>query len=289
MANPRPPKKKLLTIGMATYDDYDGVYFTVQALRLYHPEAMKDVEILVVDNNPGGAASQTLANLAEQVYCRYVAYDEAQGTAAPRNQVFREATTPWVMCVDSHVMFAPGVLRRFLDYATANPDSNDLLQGPVLRDDLMLMGTHFRPVWGEFMFGQWAIDVRGVNVDAPPFEIPMHGLGMFACRKEAWLGFNPAFLGFGGEEGYIHTKYRQAGRRVLCLPFLRWIHRFDRPKGTPYPNLLEDRLRNYLIGWEELGLDTAPVAQHFGEQLYREMKEAALSVDLPVEDDDAAP
>ena len=23
---------------MATYDDYDGVYFSVQAIRLYHPE-----------------------------------------------------------------------------------------------------------------------------------------------------------------------------------------------------------------------------------------------------------
>jgi hypothetical protein len=26
-----------LSIGMATYDDYDGVYFSVQAIRLYHP------------------------------------------------------------------------------------------------------------------------------------------------------------------------------------------------------------------------------------------------------------
>lgn len=30
--------RKALAIGMATYDDYDGVYFSVMALRLYHPE-----------------------------------------------------------------------------------------------------------------------------------------------------------------------------------------------------------------------------------------------------------
>ena len=39
---------KKLTIGMATYDDYDGVYFTLQAIRLYHPEILHDVEFLVV-------------------------------------------------------------------------------------------------------------------------------------------------------------------------------------------------------------------------------------------------
>src|SRR5262245_25026838 len=34
----REPRK--LTVGMATYDDYDGVYFSLQALRLYHPEIL---------------------------------------------------------------------------------------------------------------------------------------------------------------------------------------------------------------------------------------------------------
>ena len=37
-----------LSIGMATYDDFDGVYFTVQALRLY--QDIEDTEILVIDN-----------------------------------------------------------------------------------------------------------------------------------------------------------------------------------------------------------------------------------------------
>ena len=37
-----------LTIGMATYQDFDGVYFSVQDLRLHHD--MENVEILIVDN-----------------------------------------------------------------------------------------------------------------------------------------------------------------------------------------------------------------------------------------------
>src|ERR1700746_4081822 len=46
--------RKTLAIGMATYDDYDGVYFTVQAIRLFHPEITADSEIIVVDNHPSG-------------------------------------------------------------------------------------------------------------------------------------------------------------------------------------------------------------------------------------------
>jgi len=45
------------------------------------------------------------------------------------------------------------------------------------------------------------------------------------------------------------------------------MHRFNRPLGTPYANQWEDRVRNYLIGFRELGWDTAPVVDHFKEFL----------------------
>jgi len=127
------------------------------------------------------------------------------------------------------------------------------------------------------MYGTWDVNPAGADPDQPPFEIPMQGLGLFACRREAWPGFNPAFRGFGGEEGYIHEKFRRRGGRALCLPFLRWMHRFNRPLGTPYANQWEDRVRNYLIGFRELGWDTAPVVDHFktflGEQVWQRVTE----------------
>lgn len=49
--------EKKLTIGMATYDDFDGVFFSVQALRMYHPET-EGAEIIVLDNNPEGAKAR---------------------------------------------------------------------------------------------------------------------------------------------------------------------------------------------------------------------------------------
>lgn len=113
------------------------------------------------------------------------------------------------------------------------------------------------------MLGQWATDDRGRDPDAEPFEIPMQGLGVFAMKKDAWPGFNRHFKGFGGEEGYIHEKVRRRGGRTLCLPFLRWLHRFNRPQGVPYANVWADRIHNYVIGHRENGLDEEPIREHF--------------------------
>jgi hypothetical protein len=93
----------------------------------------------------------------------------------------------------------------------------------------------------------------------------MQGLGLFTCRKDAWLGFNPRFRGFGGEEFYIHEKFRNAGRTCWCLPWLRWLHRFGRPRGVSYPLSVEDRIWNYVVGWTELGLPLDSIFDHFLE------------------------
>jgi GR25 family glycosyltransferase involved in LPS biosynthesis len=248
---------------MATYDDYDGVYFSVQAIRLYHPEVTDQTEILVVDNNPAGPCARALKDLERQVPgYRYVPFARSLGTAV-RDLVFREANAEFVLCMDSHVLFRPGALARLVDYLAAHPDSLDLWQGPLLGDDLRLHGTHFDPVWRAGMYGVWAIDQRGADPDAEPFDVPMQGLGVFGCRRAAWPGFNPRLRGFGGEEGYLHEKVRRAGGRTLCLPFLGWVHRFGRPLGPRYSVSLDDRVRNYLLVHHELGTDPGSTVDHF--------------------------
>lgn len=259
--------RRKLTVGMAVYDDYDGVYFTVQALRLYHPEVLDEIEILVIDNHPEGPSAAALKQLDAWIRnFRYVPYRAYRSTAI-RDLVFREANADSVICVDSHVLIQPGALRRLIDYFELHPDSQDLLQGPVVYDDLDSISTHFAPGWRDGMYGTWDTDDRGKDPNAEPFEIPMQGLGLFACRRKAWPGFNPRVRGFGVEEGYIHEKIRQAGGRVMCLPFLRWVHRFNRPGGVPYQVSHGDRIRNYLLTFRELGLDESTVEAHFTEHL----------------------
>jgi len=273
----QPVCKKLLTIGMATYDDYDGVYFSVQAIRLYHPEIADEIEFLVIDNHPAGPAAAALTALGQWIQgYRYIPFDRVHGTAV-RDLIFREANGDFVLCMDSHVLFAPGSLRQLLDFCRAHDDSNDLLQGPMVSDDLTTLATHFDPVWSAGMWGVWGCDERIRDPQAPPLEIPMHGLGVFACRRKAWPGLNPRLRGFGGEEGCLHEKFRRRGSATLCLPFLRWLHRFERPFGARYETSWEDRIRNYLILFDELGMDPSPVVHHFEELLGAESAQPILA------------
>src|SRR5690606_33443804 len=106
---PTPRKcKARLTIGMATYDDYDGVYFSLQALRLYHPELSDNCELLVIDNNPSGACAAPLKALETHIpNYRYIPETAKTGTSV-RNKVFSEADGEYVLCMDCHVFVVPG-------------------------------------------------------------------------------------------------------------------------------------------------------------------------------------
>lgn len=298
---------------------FDGCFFTIQALRLYHPLAIRQCEIAVVDNNPTGPHGQALQDFLKWIKgdvqaVHYVPFTATTGTAAPRDHIFSLGTAPAVLCLDSHILLVPGALQKLLDWYEAHPDTRDLHQGPMVYDDLKNQATHFTDVWGDDqMWGKWerawlkddlaweaqpknhqqtilrrlpAYDAERIAyhqpiagegsairwempqevlvregyrqaasaIDEPPFEIPAMGLGLFSCRRDAWLGFNPRFRGFGGEEWYIHEKFRKAGHKTLCLPFLRWLHRFGRPGGVKYPLQLWDKARNYVIGLTELGI-----------------------------------
>jgi glycosyltransferase involved in cell wall biosynthesis len=270
--SPRPK----LTIGMATYDDYDGVYFSIQALRLYHCDVMDQVELLVVDNHPDGACAEALKELDRHALnLRYIPQTECVGTAV-RDFVFREAAGDFVLCMDCHVLLAPGAVRSLLDYFAAHPATPDLLQGPLLIDSLGSAITRWNPEWSNGMFGVWAPPIKNFRQEGEPFEIPIMGLGLFACRKSAWVGFNPMFRGFGGEEGYLHEKFRRAGARTLCLPSLAWLHRFRRPMGIPYAMSWQDRIRNYIIGWSELGLPLDEMRCHMSQLLGEEKIDKAF-------------
>jgi len=95
------------------------------------------------------------------------------------------------------------------------------------------------------------------------FEIPGMGCGLMSCRRAAWPGFNEHFRGFGGEEMYLHEKFRQRGDRCLCLGFLKWVHKFARPGGVKFPLKRWDKVRNYVLGHQELGHSLDRVHEHF--------------------------
>lgn len=256
-----------LTVGMAVYDDVDGLYFTLQALRSGHPELLGEVEFVVVDNHPGDEpSSKAIRSLVQSLPgCRYIPFAGYASTTV-RDLVFRAATSEYVLCVDSHVLLMPGALQALMTYFDAHPDTRDLIQGPLVLDPLTgPVLTHCEQEWSNGLWGRWAYDPRGQNPAGEPFEIGMQGMGLFACRTDAWPGFNPRLRGHGGEEGYLHEKFRREGAKVICHPGVRWLHRASRSEAITYPMVWSDRARNYLLIADELGLGDIGMHQHLIE------------------------
>lgn len=257
-----------LSIGMAVYDDLRGLKWTIQCLRDY--PLPSGTELVVVNNNPDSQLGQEIRNwivnwVRPHTQLAYIDYGEIKGTAPAKNKVFDIATGDIVCCIDAHVRIQVGGIESLLSYFASNPDTPNLVQGPLVYDDLKKIDTHFADGWRGGMWGMLAEDVRGHGSE--PFEIPAQGMGLFACRKSAWLGFNPAFREFGGEEWYIHEKFRQAGAKCICIPQLLWWHDFTKGHGVAYPASGKAKIRNYIIGLTELGLPLDRARRHFVEGL----------------------
>ena len=256
----------MFTVGMATYDDYDGVFFTVQALRLYHPLV---TEVVIVDNNPesehGKLLQKFINHSTPDFKIHYNKFIGKQSTST-RSEVFKHATNDYVVVCDSHVLFTNNAFESLKDFYLNDHKPYDFIQGPLLYDNGNEVSTHLDRTWGGQFYGQWQTS----NNKAKWFEIEAQGLGCFSCKRDEWLGFNESFRGFGGEEHYIHEKYRQHGGRTICLADFKWNHKFDRPAGVPYKNILEDRFFNYILGRIELGLDFDDVYEEFVKIVPRE-------------------
>ena len=354
-----------LTIGMATHQDYDGVFFTVNALRFYHD--VRDCELVIVDNSPNTEHGRHVRGMVQDGSVvngvlqgtmpgwgsiKYVPIPDVVGTSVPRDRIFREATGEAVLAIDCHVLLADGAIDRLKEFYRRHSHTQDLYSGPLIFDNYFGplanaeikefaaggIATHMTPRWRGEMEGTWShawrcrcgrtIDVfdepeqtttvyrallsegpaqaeyrckcgmlapacewggheqklleKGwqpcaMTADDKPIEIPGQGLGLFTCRREAWLGFHPHARGFGGEEIYVHRKFTQAGRKNWCLPFLGWYHRFARPEGVRYNLERYSKARNYVLEYQELGLDTAPIKEQLvGEGRLKESEWAHL-------------
>lgn len=240
---------------MATYDDFDGVFFSIQSLRMFHPVcSTNDVEFIVLDGNANSEHGKACKAFVENsVHGKYIPYS---GTPSSFNKykITDYSQGKYVLIIDCHVLIEANGIDNLLTYFASNKDCKNLVQGPLWYDDLQNISTHFDPIWRGDMYGIWATNKASYDLDQP-FEIPMQGMGLLAFEKSAWSGINKHFKGFGGEEGYIAEKFRQNGGMNICLPNLKWNHRFGRPNGVKYPLILEDRIWNYFVGWLEITQD----------------------------------
>lgn len=243
--------QKLLTIGLATFDDYDGVFFTIQSIRMHHGLNLDEIEFIVLDNNPNSNHGKEVKKFIEnQAKGTYIPFSD-KPTSFAKYEILKYATGKYYIGLDCHILLLPNTIQSILSYFNKNIDCKNLIQGPLIYDDLKNISTHFEPGWSGGMYGKWQTDKDAFDLGVP-FEILMNGMGMFSCEVKNWPKINENFKGFGGEEWYIHEKIRANGGKVICIPQAQWMHRFARPNGIPFINTWEDRVRNYYIGWLEL-------------------------------------
>jgi glycosyltransferase involved in cell wall biosynthesis len=259
-------KKPILTIGLPTCHDYTGALFTARILKDTDAFKTGKVEILVVDNTPDKKYREALKGQILGISdpnIRYFEFTEKRGPAESKNTVIEQATGEYVLCIDGHILFKQGTIDRLVDFLENIPEdiSNDFFTGPLEHNDGKY-STHFEERWRGEMWGVWAYDKELMADDALK-PIWAQGCGLFLVKKDSWLGFNKAFNGFGAEEGYIHNKYRKAGKEVWLIPWLGWWHRFGNPDTKHYNITRYSKVRNYVIGHIELGAPLNGIYDHF--------------------------
>jgi hypothetical protein len=238
-----------LTISMATFDDYDGVFFTLQSLRLHHTLPEK-TEVIIIDNNPESSHGKATAALAKSLPMVRVIPVTDRVSSWVKYDAFELAQGEIILGLDCHVLLKPGFIDNLMDYWAKNPNSRDLLTGPLIYNDLSVTSAMMEPRWSGHDYGCWA-DAPELMEKGMPFEIPMQGMGCFSFRTSNAPIPCKLFRGFGAEEWYMAERVRQGGGRVICHPKLAWLHRFDWPQRK-FPLTFHDRVRNYYLGWMEL-------------------------------------
>lgn len=243
------------SICLPSFNNFTEVYFTIQSLRLHHD--MMDKEIIVADNFGDKYLEKFIKEKGGDTV-RYINAVKIRGVSAAKNAAIAAARGEFILCMDSHILLQQGCFDK-------EPPGDDFIQGPLMLNNCSQYWIEWLPVWRANMWGIWGEKLTKEQLPKEPKEIWAMGAGFFATRRASWLGFNPAFRGFGGETGYIQEKYRKAGRRVLCYPNMIWLHFFGNTgRKIPFVVKTSDRIRNYMIGFKELGLDTAPIVNHFG-------------------------
>lgn len=256
--------KYKLTIGMPTYFDYKGAMFTIRSLIEYHES--ERVEIIVVDNTSDEKRRKALKSQIDKINdtrVKYYEFPESTGPAEVKNKVFEYAQGEYVMCIDSHVLLERGTVERLLNFLDELPDSekDNLFSGPLKHSNNGLSSS-YKEQWRGEMWGIWDKDPNILNSEVP-VEAWANGCGLMLARKDSWLEFNHNFYGFGAEEGYIHEKYRKNGRKFKIIPWMKWWHCFDDPDARRFNLSKYAKVRNYVIGFQELGLDVNEIYNHF--------------------------
>ena len=132
---------------------------------MHHSEVLDRLEFVIINNHPDSTHGKALYDLRGWVKepLTYVEFSAYSSTAL-RDKIFSLANTEYVLVMDCHVLLETGAIEKLLNFYDNRLDDGNLLQGPLLYDDLRSVSTHFNlDTWGGDMWGAWDVDPRGEN------------------------------------------------------------------------------------------------------------------------------
>lgn len=253
-----------LTIGHACWDDVEGTFWTFSIIRQFHVQAgNKDVELLCIDDME--KPQKDLNHVCNLHGAKYIHKPKCNGPAHAKNSVFEEASGDYVLLTDSHVLLSENSIAYILNAIDRDYIQNDIWSGPLINESGHIYGTELETKWrGEF-FGIWHTDP---DLKSKKFkEIAGMGSAQFLMKRDEFPYFPKEFSGFAGEEIIISELVRQAGGKHFCHYPMQWQHRFLRSKPVSYRLTINDKFKNYMIGFYKCGFNTEAVATYFKKKL----------------------
>jgi len=146
----------LLTIGMAVYDDFHGVFFTVQSLRMHHD--LSDCEIVVVDNGSTDDTAELIRQIgrSSDKSVRYV-YESRLGLHHARHAGVRAARGNLLVFTDDDATFDRKWLQAYANAFHSYPE-------------MVAAGGPVRPIW-EKPPAEWLLKYMDGSKSFPVFSL----------------------------------------------------------------------------------------------------------------------
>ena len=118
---------------MATFDDFDGIFFSVQSLRIYQ-DLPENTKFLILDNNPDSDHGRQIKHFAKDVPNMRVVDVTDRQSSFVKYDAFSLATGDVILGLDCHVLLQPGFIASMMEYWSRNPDSKNNRRRSVYQD-----------------------------------------------------------------------------------------------------------------------------------------------------------
>jgi GT2 family glycosyltransferase len=235
----------LATVVIPTFNRGADLVRTLAALQR---QTVGVPRVIVVDNASTDDTADRVAALLPSWSGRLVYLRKApEGPAVARNRGLEQATTPYVLFIDSDVELPADWMALALARAEAEPDLAALGGLVLYAFDPQRINAYGGEL-GAFGLAWDALEGRPLDATLAPAQRVWINCSAMLARSDAVRavgGFDERFF-YGYEDTDLGWRLRLAGHRVTVVPELRVLHHVDAGVGAAHPQITFHASKNRL-------------------------------------------